>query len=373
MPDDLGQFPTPTNPTPDTSTPVYPPIATTQTPEITPTPPSAFEETPEEIPAYSPPAPVEAPPPAVVELAPPPENASSYPPYEATPPEVQPNPVAAQPAPVQPVLVSATPSAGINMGPIIFIVLFLVAAVALAGAAFLYQQTNSLKGQLGDITKTLQKQQTNPEVTPTPSVVEIPNTSPTPTSPIITPVSTISATPSLTPTPTPVTYVPGSPLKPLSIAPKILQIAINHQPNAQFILMKTESANDPVNATTKYFFRQDLKTKKYFYVLISGTNEPEIVDKQIYVTPDDNIPSLNDLVLRNDLGVDLDEVINMVYAACPDKTLCSAGVAKAQYIKTASAVIWQITLNVANKTTPMVMQIDAQTKTVIFKTPDFTK
>lgn len=161
-------------------------------------------------------------------------------------------------------------------------------------------------------------------------------------------------------------------MKPLSIASKVMQIAINHQPNAQLILIKTENANDSVKATTKYFFREGLTTKKYFYVLISGNNEPEVVDKQIYVTPDDNIPSLNDLVLQDGLGIDLDQAINIVNTACPDIEACTTAQAKAQYIKTSAGVIWHITLTLQGKTEPSVMQINALTKEIIFKTTDFS-
>lgn len=368
--DDLGQFPMPSNPT-EPSAPAASSVDNTP-PSVQETPvpaASTFEETPEEIPAYNPPASVttpiteapvpEAPPAPTVFTSPTPVQEPVFP---AAPSQAQPNPA-------QPIPVSIPPKTSSPAGPIIFIVLFLVAVIALAGAAFLYQQTQSLKTQLVDITNTIQKQQTNPVVTPTPSVIEVPSASPTATPTVtITPITSISATP----TPT-VVYVPGSPLKPLSVAPKILQIAINHSPNAQFILLKTENANDPINATTKYFFRQDLTTKKYFYVLVSGSSQPQVVDKQIYVTPDDNIPSLNDLVLQDNLGIDLDEAINIVNQACSDPNACAAGSAQAQYIKTSSAVIWQISLTLSGKTQPMVMQINAQTKAVIYKTTDFAK
>lgn len=366
--DDLGQFPMPSSQSsnepviskPDTISASGTNMDNQQTKPAVP----AFEETPDEIPSIISQSIVSeaASEPEIPPIASEPKEIPS--PYIPPQESVQVAPEIA-PAPQQPIPATIPQSATPSIGPVIFAVIFIVAVISLAGAAFLFQQTQSLKGQLVDITNTLKKQQTSPETTPTPSIVEVPTASPT--------ISSESATPTATPTPTMQVFNPGSPMKPLSVAPKIMQIATKQQPNAQLILLKTDNANDPIKATTKYFFRQDLKTKKYFYILISGNNEPEVVDKQIFVTPDDNIPSLNDLVLENKLGIDLDEAIRIATNSCPDLALCTSASAKAQYIKTSAGVIWQISLTVAGKAEPMVMQIDAQTKTIIFKTSDFTK
>ena len=402
--DDLGQFPMPANPAtpieptnpptqPDTTS-MLPPdnlLTPTETPtapieSTIPQTPPAFEETPEEVPAYNPPASLnDFSIPETPSNEPPATEPTQYQtPIVETTPVAEPTPVvesAPMPTPIpvappeiaspQPIPATGTPH-GSNAGPLLFVALLLIAIVALAGAAFLYQQSQTLKTQLNDLSKTLQKQQINPTETLSPTIEQIPETSITPTSTLsatITPTKTV-----LSPTPSSaVVYVAGNPLKPLAVASNILQIAINHSPNAQFILMKTENANDPVNATTKYFFRQDLTTKQYFYILVSANAQPEIVDKQIFVTPDNNIPSLNDLVLQNTLGMDLDEAITLVNSSCIDKTACSSATAKAQYIKTTTAVIWQISLTVPGKTQPMVMQINAQTKAILFKTTDFAQ
>jgi len=160
---------------------------------------------------------------------------------------------------------------------------------------------------------------------------------------------------------------------PLSVASSILKTAIDYQPNAQLILIKTDKANYPQEAITKYFFRQDLNTKKYFYVLVSSSSNPEIIDKNIQVTPDNNIPSLNNLVLGNTMGIDLSEALQTVYSKCPDQGLCMTGETKAQYIQTTGGAIWQISLYTTGKVEPSVMQINAQTKQIIFRTADFNQ
>ncbi len=254
----------------------------------------------------------------------------------------------------------APTNSGSSFRTIIFTVLLFAAIGGLAGAAFLFQQTTQLRTQLAEITQTLDQQRTKPVVTPSPTVIEIPTGQPT-TSPEAT----------TSPSPTQVIPVTGSPLKPLSIAAGILKIGIDYQPNAQFILLKTDNANDPQAAISKYFFRQDLNIKKYFYVLVNGNSPPEIIDRSIQVTPDNNIPSLNNLVLTNALGIDLDEALNIVYSKCSDLTVCKEADTRAQFIETSGGVIWQISLFVTGKSQPMVMQINSQTKQIIFRTGDF--
>lgn len=303
-----------------------------------------FEETPAELPsaATSPTPPTSTQPPA------PPEEPRAPQPVASAPP----------PAPLP-----ATPPAGSKspFGAIIFVVLFILAFIGLAGAAFLYQQTTQLRKQLSDISATIQQQQTQPTTSPTPSIEEIAGTP--------TPETTISATPSPSAYVSPVA---GSPVRPLSIAPQILKTALDFQPNAQFILLKTDNAANAQTAVSKYFFRQDLTTKKYFYVLVSGSGTPEVVSQNIQVTPDNDIPSLNDLVLQNQLGIDLDEALSLVYSKCQDQSVCQQYQAQAQYIKTTSGtVLWQISLYPSGSTQPMVMQINAQTKEILFRTSDF--
>jgi len=359
--DDLGQFPMPQTGGQSIPTPVP-----TTIPEPTTPPVPEFEETPDEIPSAvssQPSLPTESAPPTppepVVEPFTPPTQIQELPPVlSQQPPASPPTPPPPPPAPI-PATIPASAS-GSSFRTVIFIVLFLVAIGGLAGAAFLYQQTAQLRDQLADITQTLQQQKISPVVTPTPSVVEIPITSPTPQA-------------TSTATPTPSISVPGSPLMPLSVASSILKTAIDYQPNAQLILIKTDKANNSQEAITKYFFRQDLNTKKYFYILVSSSSNPEIIDKNIQVTPDNNIPSLNNLVLGNTMGIDLNEALQIAYSKCPNQELCLSGETKAQYIQTAIGAIWQVSLYTSEKTDPYVMQINAQTKQIIFRTADFNQ
>lgn len=289
-----------------------------------PTPPSpdTFEETPDEIP--------------------------SAPPELVTPPEPLPATV-------------PTPKGGPAIGSFIFLVLLLISGVALAVTVFLFSQTKQLKQQLSEVTQTLEQQRTTITPTPTPTIIDFP----TPT-----PESTVSGTITPIPTPTATTSATTTVL-PLANASKALKVAIKHLPNAQMILIKTENATSPTLAATKYFFRQDLTTKKYFYVLISGNQEPEIMDKAIYVTPDNNISSLNDLIQGSTLGIDLDEAVSIANLACTSQ-LCNTATIKAQYIKSGVSVIWQISLDPVDASkNPLIIQINAQSKEVLFRSPGF--
>ena len=367
--DDLGQFPSP----PDSTTSTTPPVDPQNIPNLTSenrdlrsdtTPPVAdtFEETPDEIPSQAAPPvdlstsierPIEPP---VSILQPIPE---SYPVEE-------PKPLAPLPPIPQPALMAATvptPKGGSAFGSLIAVILLLISGVALAVTVFLFSQSQQLKKQLADVTQTLDQQRTVVTPTPSPTIIEFPT-------PTLTPEATqggIVITPSPTPTATP----SATTAKPLADATKALKVAINHLPNAQMIIIKTENATSPTLASTKYFFRQDLTTKKYFYVLITGAGEPEIVDKAIYVTPDNNIPSLNDLVQGNTLGIDIDEAITIANGVCTSQ-VCATATVKGQYIKSGTNVIWQLTFNPVDASkSPQIIQINATTKEILFKSTGF--
>jgi hypothetical protein len=332
--DDLDQFPTPSDSAPMSAPPAEPtPIKPDITPPIepTPTPENTFEETPDVLPA---------------------EPVYSAPAVPEVPPE---------PAPAT----IPTPKGGSSFGSLIAIVLLLISGVALAVTVFLFSQTKQLKKQLSEVTQTLEQQRTTITPTPTPTIIEFPTATPTPDSTesavmiLPTPTATISAA------------LPTSLLQPLADATKALKVAINHLPNAQLIIIKTENATSPTLATTKYFFRQDLTTKKYFYVLISNTQEPEVVDQAIYVTPDNNIPSLNDVVLGNALGLELEEALKIANQACTSQ-LCSTAVVKAQYIKSGQNTIWQLTFNPADTSqAPLIIQLNSQTKETLYHSTGF--
>jgi len=361
--DDLGTFPVPPQAPSSPADQAQPESTTTATPT---TPEPAFEPTPDEIPTIQPPTVPTSDPGLASEqekLVAVNENLIE----KQAPVEAQPTPASLpQPEPAQPIPAPAAlpPHTNKSLAPIIIIVLLIIAGVGVAASVYLSQQTQNLKTQLTDITQTLQKQQNTLTPTPTPTVFEI--TTPTPTASLSGVVTTLSATP--TTAPTTITNL----LKPLGNAGAALQMALNHSPNAQLILIKVDSAENASTAVTKYFFRQDLTTKTYFYVAISGTGEPQIIDKQIYVTPDDNIPSLNNAVLTGKMGVDLDAALKLTYSLCANQITCVASPAKAQYIATATGIIWQISIYTQGLTgNPLVAQIDALTQAVLYKSDGF--
>ncbi|OIN90686.1 hypothetical protein AUJ42_02770 [Candidatus Collierbacteria bacterium CG1_02_44_10] len=373
--DDLGQFPTPTSSSPpladqpsispttnqistepfstppiETSLPIQEPR--TNNHELATSAP-AFEETPDVIPS----------------IASVPITESPLPPTTTPAPDIQDlpvqqtelttnNPELSTPHSPSEMPATVVPKGGSSFGAFITIIILLIAGVAIAAAVFLFSQSKQLKQQILEITQTLEKQKTTVTPTPTPTIIEF--TTPTPSL-----ESTISATP------TPISSISAETALPLTSAPKALKIALNHQPNAQLILIKTENVTSPQTASTKYFFRQDLTTKKYLYVLITNNQEPEIVDKAIYVTPDNNIPSLNDLVLGNTLGIELNEAVGIANSLCLSD-LCQTAYVKAQYIKSGDNVIWQLSFTPTDTTKEtLIIQLNAQTKAVLYKSAGF--
>lgn len=371
--DDLGTFPMPPQATPSPAEPTapldqplspsqpeptepIPPINTfPETPSVPPTD-QPFEETPDEIPSIPlAPASLDTEHEKLVQANE--ELIEKQTSLDTAPQQPLPEPPSSPtPAPDQEAVpATIPPKTGNSLTSIIIIILLIVAGIGLTLSVYLSAQTGKLKTQLEEITQTLEKQQTTLTPTATPTVFEIP----TPTIPLET-------TPSATPT------VALNSLTPLKNAPSALQIAINHSPNAQLILIKVDNATSADTAVTKYFFRESLATKKYFYVAVTGKDIPEVIDKQIYVTPDDNIPSLNDSVLENKLGIDLDEAIRIAYTQCVNEKACFSAAVKAQYIKTGSGIIWQLSIYANGASaTPLMIQLDAQTKAILYKSPEF--
>lgn len=267
-------------------------------------------------------------------------------------------------APTEPLLRPATPPITHNSptSSLLTLVLLILAGVGISGSIFLYSQSSVLKRQIADISQTLEQQKTTITPTPTPTIIEIPT--PTPT-------ASPSAMPSITAaiTPTPTASISASKMAiPLTLSSQALQIGLNHEPNAQLLLVKVENANSEDNYLIKYFFRKDLTTKKYFYVTIDSKNESEIKTNAVYVNPDNNIPSLNDQVLGNKLGYDFEEVYNQVIKLCSDDNMsasCKDLPTTAQFIQSGSTNIWQLSLVDSNN--KLIYQINAKTKEVLYR------
>ncbi len=364
MNDDLGNFPKPPSlsPNPTTPDPISPAPTLPTTPNFTPpaetassstyTPP-AFEPTPDEIPSTAN-SPVEDFFPEVKTSEP--EKIEDTPKIETSP--ANNNYFTPSTPQNEPVMATTAPVAPSSNGSLLTIVLLLVAGVGISGSVFLYSQSAALKKQLTDITKTLEQQKTIITPSPTPTVIEIP-----------TPTPAKESTEEATITPTPIASPSISFSKefiPLALAPQALKVGINKEPNAQLILVKAENATDKENSVIKYFFRKDLTTKKYFYVSINSKNESEINDNAIYVNPDNNIPSLNDLVLGNKLGIDFKAAYDVATKLCT--VSCTGYPVNAQFIMSGANTIWQITLDPAGK--KFIVQINSVTKEVLYKSPN---
>jgi len=73
----------------------------------------------------------------------------------------------------------------------------------------------------------------------------------------------------------------------------------------------------PLNTT----FRQQPDKVKYFYILNDLDSGLSLFDEQVWVSPDNNIPSLNERAENNQLGADLDTILTLTNSLCPRKTL----------------------------------------------------
>ena len=350
-------MPTTMEDTPPATPPIISPDALPPDPQTSPI--STFEETPEEIPSPQTSS-------VLVDEHEKLAAANESMIEKQSPPTT--SPLAPQSEPVEPPvetpLEAALPPKPRSLAPLIIVILLIVAGVGLAAAAYLSNQSNKLKVQLSEITQTLEKQKTILTPTVTPTVFQIPT-------PTIATQGAIIATPSASPT-TMIPITNTNEILPLANAAAVLKVAINHSPTAQLILIKVDNATDPSTVVTKYFFREDLTTKKYFFVSISRNGIPELIDKQIYVNPDNNIPSLNDAVLANKMGMDLGETLKLTYAQCANQEACTAAPVKAMYINTGSGITWQLSLYTKGlSSTPLLIQINAETKAIIYKSPEF--
>lgn len=323
MPNDSGgQFPSPPTSTPVENQPTY------QNTSLSPREISLTDEV----------APDLTTPPAAVIPTPEPEPTPAY------RPEPAPMPI----APSQPQPATIAPS---RPFPIVTILLLFVSVGAIAAAYFFYRQNTALNQQISQIEKTLEQQRIQENrVTPTPT----PTLEPSPT-------GTASATPTLTPTPTISTdnSVFGR-------VTRVLATATAKYPAAQLIMITVTGFENPTTAITKYWFRQAETNKRYLYILAEDGKDLALVDQQVYVTPDDNIPSLNQLAESGKLGLDLTEAVTIAAAACPPNFSCNFTPISGQYIK-AGATLWQVSYKPTNGSKPFVVQIDSLTKKILYK------
>ena len=236
--------------------------------------------------------------------------------------------------------------------PIVTILLLLISVGAVAAAFFFYQQSRSLGQQLTEIERIQQQQKIKENqtiFTPTPApTLEL------------SPTGTISATLTVTPTPAPIN---GAVFGAIT---SVIAVAAAKYPNAQLLMVTVSAAENPATAITKYWFRQTETDKRYLYVLSEAGKDFALVDQQVYVTPDNTIPSLNQLAAAGQLGIDLPEALTIAAAACPPNFSCAFTPASGQYIK-AGVALWQISYKPTDGSKPFVIQIDTATKKVLYK------
>lgn len=232
--------------------------------------------------------------------------------------------------------------------PIVTILLIVIAIGAVALTSFFYIQTQRLNSQLNEISQTIDNQ----KITPTPTPTEEPTPSPT--------IETV-----LTPTasPSPSIFIDNSTV--WGDVKNVLSLAQTSHPKAVLLMVDSAYVQPGKELIAKYWFRIDPETKKYLYILKDSSKELSLVDQQVYLTPDNNIPSLNTLVKDSGLGIDFNKAVIIATNLCPKNFDCATSDISGKYIKSGGATIWQITLKNANKS--FVVQIDSLTEKVIFK------
>src|SRR3990167_7560398 len=222
--------------------------------------------------------------------------------------------------------------------PIVTILLLLISVGAVAAAFFFYQQSRSLGQQLTEIERIQQQQKIKENqtiFTPTPApTLEL------------SPTGTISATLTITPTPAPVSGTVFGTIN------SVIATATAKYGNAQLLMITVSAAENPATAITKYWFRQTETDKRYLYILSEPSKDLALVDQQVYVTPDNTIPSLNRLAAAGQLGLDLPEALTIAAAACPPNFSCHFTPFTARYIKPV-VTLCRITYNPPTAVSPL--------------------
>lgn len=248
--------------------------------------------------------------------------------------------------------------------PVVTVLLLLISVGAIAATYFFYQQTKSLNAQLTQITQTMQQQQIKEN-----QIIPQPKADPP-----------LTETPTLAPSPAATASAATG--KVFTNIQTVIATAQKQYPSAQLIMIKTEGFLDPTLATIKYWFRQTPTDKKYLYVLAEPNKDLVVVDQQVTVAENTLTPSLNQLAANSQLGLDLPEAVSIATAACPTTFNCATPAISGQYIKPfgsfdktqdksaqgeSSVTLWQISFKPSDNSQPFVVQIDATTKKILYK------
>lgn len=218
--------------------------------------------------------------------------------------------------------------------------LIILSLLAVAAASLFYFKTQQLQKQVQDLTATLEAQRVLPTPEPTVQIKPSP-----------------SATPSAAPT------VVKTEVQ------QALILAQTKYPDAQLILITSDNPHLPDQTVAKYWFRQTPDSKKYLYVSFIAS-ESNLVDQQIYVSPDNNIPSLNQRLKEDKLGLNLPQVLSLADSLCKQPEKCQQAAAiKAQFLDTGKNLLWQVTYQISDQASPLIFQIDSLTQTVVYQSP----
>jgi hypothetical protein len=237
------------------------------------------------------------------------------------------------------------------------LVLAILAIFAVAGAAFLFLRSQFLKSQLTNIISTKQNQQIT-ETTPTPE----PTTEP-------------AKVPQTIATPTPANTI--APQATYPYLEEVIKMADSYATDNQLLMITADNANSPYQIQIKYWFRtqDDNGSKKYFYILHQPAEDLSLFDKQIYVTPDNDIPDIKTKAQEKALGIDLDQALKTSKEKILDNSSIesSPDSISAQYIETNSTLLWQLVYNYTDRTTPIVIQVNANNQEIIYSNINYNK
>lgn len=272
-----------------------------------------------------------------------PELPVDTPPQE---PEIktEPKPDTTPPSP-QPELKPATPPK--STSKTLFVIIFLLLTVAgISTAVFLYTQNNQLKDLVSNLNSDTQQQE----------IADRASLPPT-DDPTIATSSTKFVIPTTSSTPT----------QTFAIFNSLFELATSKYPDAQLLLISATNLHQD-SPIIKYYFRQEPDKVKYFYILNDPNTDLTIFDQQVWVSPDNNIPSLNDRAKNNQLGADLDTILTLTNSLCSENhSNCDQATSiKAQLIDS-NVTLWQIAYQLPNSSSPLVYQINSLTKDTIFR------
>ncbi len=230
--------------------------------------------------------------------------------------------------------------------------LIIITLLAVAAASLFYNQTQQLKTQVQDLTNTLEAQGIAPISEKGQTLRPVADIEP------VSDLQDLVSTPSSTPLTTPQSQTEVH---------QAISLAQQKYPDAQLILITSDNPHLAGQEVTKYWFRQSTASKKYLYISFIA-NEPNLVDQQIYLSPDNNIPSLNKRAETEELGLTQTQSLELANSLCnqPEKCQQATGV-KTQFLDTGNLLLWQITYQISDSSQPIVFQINSLTKEVVYQ------